>query len=187
MSERRWFYEDEAERRKWQDPEAILSEAGLEPGATFVDIGCGEGFFALPAARMVGEAGKVYATDISSAAINQLKERAAKEGLRNLETRAGKAEETVPCQSCADIVFFGIVLHDFADPVKVLSNASKMLKPAGKLVNLDWKKQPMSLGPPLFKRFSEEQAIKLIESVGFRVTDVTDSGSYHYLIIARPL
>jgi cyclopropane fatty-acyl-phospholipid synthase-like methyltransferase len=47
---------DETERRKWQNPEAILSEIGLKSGQTFVDIGCGDGSFAIPAARLVKKA-----------------------------------------------------------------------------------------------------------------------------------
>ena len=94
--------EYEAERRKWQDPEAILEEIGLHAGMTFIDVGCGSGFFALPAARMVGKTGKVYGIDISSSAIDTLRERAAQEGLTNVNLIVGKAEETVICQKCAD-------------------------------------------------------------------------------------
>jgi len=47
---------------------------------------------------------------------------------------------------------------------KVLANARRMVKPAGNLVNLDWKKEPMELGPPLEKRFSGEVAVRLIEA-----------------------
>ena len=50
---------DDHERRKWQNPEAILSSIGLRPGFTLIDIGCGSGFFALPAAKIVGKKGKV--------------------------------------------------------------------------------------------------------------------------------
>jgi len=71
---RRRFRHDDEERKKWQDPDAILSEIGLEPGMIFTDLGCGEGFFALPAARIVGEAGRVYALDINAEAIEHLKE-----------------------------------------------------------------------------------------------------------------
>lgn len=184
MSIRRWKYHDETERRQWQDPETILAEIGLQRGATFVDMGCGEGFFALPAARIAGDNGKVYGLDISPEAITHLMEKAAAQGLQNLDAQASPAEETILCRECADIVFFGIVLHDFADPSRVLVNARKMLKPSGKLVNLDWRKEPMSLGPPLPKRFSEAEATHLIESVGFRVIEVKNSGIYHYIITA---
>jgi len=118
---------DDEERRRWQNPEAILMKTGLRPGSTFIDVGCGEGFFAIPAAKVVGEKGWVYGLDINPKAVSRLKEKASKEKLRNLKLKVGRAEETILCEGCADIAFFGIVLHDFADPVKVLKNSKRML------------------------------------------------------------
>ena len=175
---------DEESRRKWQDPDAVLAEIGLKPGATFIDVGCGEGFFTLPAARLVGEKGRVYGLDVSPQAIERLRERAAGEGMANLQLRVGRAEDTVLCKACAHFVFFGIVLHDFDEPARVLANAARMLKPGGMLINLDWKKEPMEFGPPVQIRFTEEEATKLIEAGGFRVETVKNLGPYHYLIIA---
>ncbi len=177
---------DDSERRKWQEPESILRYIGLEPGQTFVDVGCGEGYFALPAARLVGEKGQVYALDRDPSAVAVLAGKARAEGLVNLVLKAARAEDSVPCRGCADIVFFGIVLHDFEDPARVLANAREMIKPSGRLIDLDWRKEPAPFGPPLHIRFSEEQAKSLIEKAGFKVETVSQSGTYHYLIIARP-
>jgi len=181
---RRQFGPEDPERRKWQDPDEILSSIGLMPGMVFVDMGCGDGYFALPAAKRVGHRGKVYANDIDAAAVERLRQRAAQEGLGNLVAEAKEAEETVACEGCADVVFFGIDLHDFRDAAHVLANAKKMLRPEGKLVDLDWKDQPMPFGPPLEKRFSVDKARNLIVSAGLRIVSVQDSGPYHYLIIA---
>ncbi len=177
---------DDRERRKWQDPEAVLSGIGLKPGFTFADIGCGSGFFTLPAARMVGESGKVYGLDPNAVLIEVIRQQSAGEGLKNLHLTVGRGEESVICEWCADIVFFGIALHDFQDPSRVLENAKKIIKPTGRLVNLDWKKEPMELGPPLSIRFDTETAVRLIKAAGFTVETIRDSGPYHYLVIARP-
>jgi ubiquinone/menaquinone biosynthesis C-methylase UbiE len=181
---RRQFRPDDPERRQWQDPEEILSSIGIVQGMVFVDMGCGDGYFALPAARKVGFLGKVYANDIDAGAVERLRRRAVQERLDNLFTEVKEAEETIVCQGCADIVFFGIDLHDFRDPAKVLLNAKKMLRPEGRLVDLDWKDQPMAFGPPLEKRFSIDKARNLIGSAGFPIVSVQDAGQYHYLIIA---
>jgi ubiquinone/menaquinone biosynthesis C-methylase UbiE len=175
---------DERERRKWQNPESTLLNIGLRSCLTFVDVGCGDGFFALPAAKIIGEAGRVYAFDEDPAAIDRLRQKAGIEGIRNLDAKIGKAEDTVLCEECADIVFFGIVLHDFEDPAKVLENGKVMLKTTGRLVNVDWKKTPTEIGPPLRIRFSEEKAASLIESAGLKIETVRESGPYHYVIIA---
>jgi ubiquinone/menaquinone biosynthesis C-methylase UbiE len=98
---------------------------------------------------------------------------------------AGKAEETMICDACADVVFCGTALHDFADPSTVLTNARKMLKPDGRLIDLDWKKEPTELGPPLQIRFSQEKAAKLIQKAGFTIESIKEAGPYHYLITAK--
>jgi ubiquinone/menaquinone biosynthesis C-methylase UbiE len=183
MSGRR-FRADDPERKEWQDPKKILAAIGLSVGMVFVDVGCGEGYFALPAARITGPGGKVYAADINADAVATLREQAANEGLRNLSAEVRAAEDTVVCEGCADLVFFGIDLHDFADPGQVLLNARRMLKPFGKLIDLDWKDEPMAFGPPPEKRFSVRKATGLIETAGFRVHSVQDAGPYHYLIHA---
>jgi ubiquinone/menaquinone biosynthesis C-methylase UbiE len=175
---------DERERRKWQNPESTLFNAGLRSCLTFVDVGCGDGFFALPAAKIVGETGRVYAFDEDPDAIDRLRHKARIEGIRNLQAKIGRAEDTVLCEECADMVFFGIVLHDFKDPEKVLENGKAMLKATGRLVDVDWKKTPMEIGPPLRIRFSEEEAARLIESVGFKIETLRESKPYHYVIIA---
>jgi len=157
---------------------------GVAPGMVFIDVGCGDGYFALPAARRVGPQGKVYAVDIDASAIQRLREQAVREGLHHLFSEVREAEETVVCEGCADYVFFGIDLHDFVDPARVLLNAQKMLGPQGQVIDLDWKDEPMAFGPPQQKRFPIDKARHLIESAGFAITSVSDAGPYHYLILA---
>jgi ubiquinone/menaquinone biosynthesis C-methylase UbiE len=181
---RRRFLADDPERKEWQDPDAILSSIGLSEGMVFIDIGCGEGYFALPACRRVGKKGAVYAIDINADAVARLQVEAATEGLHNLYADVMAAEKAVICQRCADIVFFGIDLHDLADPLTVLKNAKEMLKQDGRVADLDWKDAPMDVGPPPEKRFSEKKARSLIESAGLAVQSVQDAGPYHYLILA---
>jgi len=185
MSSHRYFGEITI-RRKWRNPEVTLKSIGLSAGMVFVDVGCGDGFFAIPAAQLVGEKGVVYAVDIDAFAIERLKDKAAGKGLKNVTAKVGEAEETVFCEECADIVFYSRVLHDFRDPAKVLHNAKRMLKPSGTLVDLDWKKKPTVFGPPVRIRFSEEQAASLIKAAGFTIESVRDAGRNFYIVTAKP-
>ena len=176
----------EGKTRNWHHPEISLESVGLRSGMTFMDVGCGSGFFTIQAANIVGDTGTVYAVDIAASAIDLLKREAAEKGLKNIRAEVAEAEETIFCDACADIVFYSIVLHDFRDPAKVLHNAKRMIKPFGTLVNLDWKKKPMPLGPPLQIRFSEEQAANLIKQAGFTIESVKDLGSNFYIVTANP-
>ena len=183
---RRHSPEDDAARRRWQHPESILEGIGLASGATFIDVGCGEGFFALPAARMIGPHGRVCGIDIDAEALDLLQEKAFSEGLDNVVLHRGMAEEIVLCNGCADVVFFGIDLHDFVDPVRVLRNAERMAAGSGLIVDVDWKKEPLPLGPPTAKKFSTEHAAALMAEAGLAVRTVTESGPYHYIVTAVP-
>jgi ubiquinone/menaquinone biosynthesis C-methylase UbiE len=179
------FSLDEATRRSWYNPEVVLQD--LRSGMVFADLGCGEGFFTILGAKKVGEKGRVYAVDIDASAIERLKHEAEAQGLRNIIAKVGAAEETVFCSKCADFVFFSMVLHDFADPAKVLQNAKQIIKCAGVLIDLDWKRIEMDFGPPFKIRFSQERASRLIENAGFEVENVRDAGRYHYVVTAKPL
>lgn len=184
MSDHKHF--GQASIRKWHHPKIDLEGIGVRPGIVFMDIGCGDGFFTIPAAQVVGDRGKVYAVDIDDSAINKLKQKAAKKGLKNVTAKVGAAEETVFCDRCADIIFYSTVLHDFRDPAEVLLNAKRMIMHSGTLVNLDWKKKRTAFGPPLRIRFSEEQASGLIRQAGFAVESVQDVGTNYYIITAKP-
>ncbi len=177
------FNLDETTRRSWYNPEAILQD--LKRGMVFIDVGCGDGYFSILAAKKVGANGKVYAVDTDASGIDKLQQKAATEGLKSITTKVGRAEDTVFCKQCADFILCSMDLHDFDDPAKVLHNAKQMIKPSGVLVDLDWKKQEMPFGPPVAIRFSEEKASGLIESAGFKVADVKDAGPHHYMVRAK--
>jgi len=178
------FSLDEATRRSWYNPEAILQD--LHAGMVFIDVGCGDGFFTILAAKKVGANGKVYAVDTDASSIDELEQKAHAEDLKNITAKVGKAEDTVFCTQCADFVLYSMDLHDFADPSKVLQNAKQMIKLTGRLIDLDWKKQEMPFGPPGAIRFSAEKASGLLRSAGFTVADVKDAGQYHYVLTAKP-
>ena len=178
------FALDETTRRSWYNPDAVLRD--LRYGMVFVDIGCGDGFFSILAAKIIGVHGKVYAVDVDSSAIQKLNSKAKAESLKNITAQVGAAEEIMFCSKCADFIFFSIVLHDFVDPARVLENSKQMVKPGGQLLDLDWKKQEMPFGPPAKIRFNEEYASDLIKNAGFKIKDVRDVGKYHYLVTAKP-
>ncbi len=180
------FSLDETTRRSWYNPEAVLKDVGLAAGMVFVDVGCGDGFFSLLAAKIVGDSGSVYAVDLDPQAIEKLKAKAQKQNLKNIKATAAPAEETEFCTHCADIVFYSMDLHDFKDAVQVLQNAKKMLKPTGLIVDLDWKKLQMPFGPPFQIRFSESDALGLMRIAGFTAIKTQEAGLYHYLVIAKP-
>ena len=177
------FHYSENERRSRQNPEAILKSAGLKPGMCFIDSGCNDGFFTLPAARIVGEAGKVFAIDIDKEALDRMKQKLTSENIDNVEIIHQPSEEVMLGENIADIVFFGIVLHDFSDPLLVLKNSKQMLKPGGYIFNLDWQKKRSLYGPPYEKRFSHDHVRQLADRSGLNASGYKEIGEDYYTVV----
>jgi ubiquinone/menaquinone biosynthesis C-methylase UbiE len=176
-----------AERRLWQDAPAILAQIGLKPGDTLIDVGSGDGYFSIPAAKMVGYAGMVFALDVNEQALAELRAAADAASLKNIQAIHGDAEATVLCEHCSDVVLMANVLHDFTDPIAALRGARLMLRKGGKLADLDWKKEKDQLhGPPYARRFDQAKATSLLEQAGFRVVSRALVGPFHYLLLAEP-
>lgn len=174
-------------RSRWQNAPAILAQIGLKSGDTMADIGAGDGYFSIPAAKIVGNSGSILALDAYPEAISDLNTAASVAGLNNIKTTLGEAEKTILCTDCADLVLMANVLHDFNEPVAALKNARLMLKSGGRLVDLDWKKESdQPFGPPFAIRFNQEKAAALLEKAGFKVISSELVGPYHYLLIAKP-
>jgi len=152
---------------------------------TFVDLGCNDGFFTIPAAKIIGNSGKAYGVDISEEAIAKLQKEAKLQKLTNIQVRVGEAEKIIFATNSADIIFLNIVLHDFHNPTKVLQNAHAMLKPNGKLINIDWQKKQTEMGPPLEKRLSLKEARDLITSEDFHIIEAKDISENYYQIEAE--
>ncbi len=178
------FQYNEEIRLKIQDPFKILKSIGLKEGYTFIDIGSNDGFFSVPASKIVGLNGKVYAIDIDSTAIERLKNKIMDNGINNIETVISEGENFLGGENIADIIFLGTVLHDFKDPFKVLQNSFSMLKNKGKLVDFDWKKKDTKMGPPLSIRLSETEAEELLKRTNFSDIKVQDISENFYQIIA---
>ncbi|MBN1382806.1 MAG: methyltransferase domain-containing protein [Deltaproteobacteria bacterium] len=90
-------------------PYKILDAAGLKKGQTVFEIGCGPGFFTIPAAKIVGDQGYVYACDIQPRFVARVKEKMEKEALRNITPMYVNASNTGLPDKSVDLAFiFGL-------------------------------------------------------------------------------
>ena len=119
----------------------LLELAVVAPGARVLDVACGTGEPAIPAAKMVGAAGFVLATDIAPEMIEVAREKAAAEGLRNIEFRLVDGEEIdVPGESFEAVTCrWGMMF--MPEPLRFLHQVNQALKPEGRIAISVW-------GPP---------------------------------------
>jgi FkbM family methyltransferase len=119
---------------KWRHgpPEVRLAEVGVAKGMKVADIGAGYGFFAFPAAEMVGEEGVVYAVEPDPRRAGQISKTAITRGAKNVKVLNEKAEamEGIPTGS-VDIAISMSSFHHFSDKRKSLLEMRRIVKPGG--------------------------------------------------------
>ena len=108
----------------------ILKEAGIKPGFTVLDYGCGPGSYITPLIELVGKAGKIYALDIHPLAIQKVRNIALKKQLANVETICSDCKTGLPDNSI-DVVLLYDILHNLSKPDEVLVELHRVLKPKG--------------------------------------------------------
>ena len=108
----------------------VIKEAGIKPGFTVLDYGCGPGSYVVAASSLVGESGKVYAMDIHPLAIKRVESIVAKRQLTNVVafTSCG---ETGLVEASIDVTLLYDTFHDLNDPQGVLAESHRVLKPSG--------------------------------------------------------
>jgi ubiquinone/menaquinone biosynthesis C-methylase UbiE len=116
-----------------QDPRRILEMAKLEEGMNVADYGCGPGSFAICAAQIVGDGGRVYAIDIHPLAISSVQGRASKKGLGNVEAILVRGYDTGIEVSSVDRVLLIDTIHRIEDTDALFHEIHRILKPDGML------------------------------------------------------
>lgn len=129
------------EREAEENPDLAVSLLGLKPGMIVADIGAGVGYYSLKLAAQVGAQGKVYATDLQPEMLRLLRKRLEKEKVTNIEPVLGSETEcNLPDQSI-DLAILVDVYHEFSEPRKMLASLRRALKPDGRLVLLEFRKE----------------------------------------------
>jgi ubiquinone/menaquinone biosynthesis C-methylase UbiE len=110
----------------------LVAELAPAPGERWLDVGCGPGAVALPAARAVGGSGGVVGVDIAPGMVQRLAGTAAGEGLGHLSAVVGDAAAP-PVDGPFDVVASSLVLFFLADPAAALRSWHGLLRPGGRL------------------------------------------------------
>ncbi|PIU20287.1 MAG: methyltransferase [Elusimicrobia bacterium CG08_land_8_20_14_0_20_59_10] len=176
---------DAPERRDEMPPEHTLLKAGLRPRDIFLDIGCGTGYFAIPATRVVGPRGKILACDVSQMMLAELRSRAAAAGIFNIDTaQCGHAGEKLP-EAEATMALLADVLHEVEHKGPLLAALRKSLVPGARLAIIEWRKEATPHGPPPAQRLDAAEITKLLDNSHYEEPSVLELGKEHLLYLSK--
>lgn len=167
--------------------EAVVTRLNLRAGMHVADLGCGgHGLFSLRLARLVGASGLVYAVDILKPTLAELAKKARLEGATNVKP-VWSDLETVGAANIPDASIDGAlvvnVLFQVRDRASLLGEARRILKPAGRLVVVDWQPSASPFGPPAAERLTPRIAATHAQAAGFKLVEDFTAGKYHYGLV----
>ncbi len=115
----------------------VMDVLSIAPGKTVADIGAGSGWFTVRAAKRVTATGTVYAVDINPEATAYIEQRAKKEQLHNVKTILSKPDDPELPAGSIDCVLLLKTYHEVANPVALLRNLRRSLKPGARVGVID--------------------------------------------------
>jgi ubiquinone/menaquinone biosynthesis C-methylase UbiE len=171
----------------WPDPTRVLTDVGVSPGMTVVDLCCGDGWFTFPLARI---ARSVVAIDIDAKMIEVAKVRLAERGgAPNCTFAVADAYDiTRVVREAIDHVFLANAFHGVPDRPRLARAIHDVLKPGGLFAVVNWHARPREQttvlgeprGPATELRMTPEKTVAEIEAGGLRFRNRVEVSPHHY-------
>jgi SAM-dependent methyltransferase len=177
---------ERGERETEENPDGALDAIGIKPGMVVADVGAGTGYMSLRMAKRVGPTGKVYANDVQPEMLRRLRQNAANAKLANIETVLGTETDPKLPPGQLDLILLVDVYHEFSQPQRMLRKIREALKPDGRLVLLEYRKEDPNIPIRPEHKMSVQEVKTEIEAEGFHLSQVLETlPRQHILILTK--
>jgi ubiquinone/menaquinone biosynthesis C-methylase UbiE len=173
------------EREREEEPARAIEALDLRAGMTVADIGTGSGYYAVRMARKVGEEGRVYATDIQVGMLSILQRRAAMEKLSNIVPVLGAADDPKLPPGSLDLALMVDVYHELSEPQAFVRRLREALKPEGRLVLIEFRKEDPRVPIKEEHKMSVAQVRQELSADGFAIDRVIDVLPWQHIIVLK--
>ena len=171
------------ERAVEEQPGKALDALNLKPGMTIADIGAGTGYMTLRIARRVAPSGRVYGVDIQPEMLRRLEANAARAGLTDIQPVLGDAKNPKLPDNAIDLALMVDVYHELAEPQAMLRALRVALKPEGRLVLLEYRKEDPTIPIRPDHEMTVAEAKLEVEAEGYRLSRVVETLPRQHILI----
>ena len=173
------------EREFEEQPSKAIAALGIKPGDVVADVGAGSGYYTVRLAERVGPTGRVFATDIQPEMLSLLRTRVSRARLDNVElVLSADADPRLP-EGLFDLVLMVDVYHELARPQEVLRKLRASLKPDGRLVLVEFRKESAWVPIREEHKMSVKEARMELEAEGYRFDCVLDVLPWQHILVFR--
>jgi ubiquinone/menaquinone biosynthesis C-methylase UbiE len=170
------------DRDQWQKPDQIMDALGIAEGSLVADLGAGGGWFTIRLARRVLPNGIVYAEDIQPQMIEAVTRRVQLEGLTNVKAVLGTANDP-RLPTGIDAVLIVDAYHEMEDPVALLKNVARSLKPQGRIGIVDFNSGGGGPGPEPEERVDPQAVINAAAAAGLQLSARAAVPPFQFLLV----
>ena len=175
-----WLVRESRERE--EECTTLLKNLGVKPGMTVCDMGCGNGFYTLKLADMVGEKGKVLAVDIQQEMLRLLEERAKEAKVANVKPLLGSLVDPHLPDGEVDLILCVDVYHEFSHPEQMLAAMRKSLSPKGRVALVEFRLEDPQVPIKTLHKMSKEQILKEFPPNGFKLVEQFDKLPWQHVM-----
>jgi ubiquinone/menaquinone biosynthesis C-methylase UbiE len=173
-------------REREEECTKLLAALDIKNGQTVCDLGCGNGFYTLKLAKLVGPQGTVWAVDIQPEMLQLLEERAEARGVPNLKSALGTATSPNLPEGQLDLVLLVDVYHEFSHPEEMLAEIRKSLAPTGRVALVEYRAEDRNVPIKPLHKMSQRQVMKEYKGNGFKLVGQYDELPWqHVFFLAR--
>ena len=170
------------ERQREEDCATLLKSLDVKPGQVVCDMGCGNGFYALQLAKLVGEKGRVLAVDIQPEMLHMLEERAKEAGIENIQLIEGTPIDPKLPEGGVELILLVDVYHEFSHPEQMLKTMRESLKPKGRIALVEFRLEDPNVPIKLLHKMTKKQILKEFPPNGFKLVDEFDKLPWQHLM-----
>jgi len=179
---------ERAERDDEEAPDVALNVLKIAKGSAVADIGAGSGYITERLAARVGSTGRVYANDVQPQMLQMLARRLARKKITNVTLVQCKIDDPKLPGESVDLEIMVDVYHEFSRPQAMLRRLREALKPGGRMVLLEYRKEDPAIPIRPEHKMSVSEAKLEVEAEGFTLAKVDESLPRQHILIftARP-
>ncbi len=160
----------------------MLAHLGVKPGMTVCDMGCGNGFYSLKLAEIVGKEGSVLGVDVQPEMLKLLRARTEKAGYENITPILGSFHNPRLPKGTVDLILLVDVYHEFSHPVLMLRAMRDSLSKNGVIVLVEYRMTDPKVPIKLLHKMSKKQIMKELQPNGFKLTKEFDGLPWQHMM-----
>lgn len=171
------------EREAEEAPGKAIQALNIRPGQVVADIGAGSGYYSVRLAAAVGSMGRVYATDIQPEMLALIKKKLDTQPIPQIELVLGTATEAKLPEASLDLALMVDVYHELAEPQVFIRSLKRALKPSGRLVLIEFRKEDARVPIREDHKMSVREARIELEAEGLRLREVIGVLPWQHILV----